>query len=46
MAALLCGVLATLYGSILTVNCVCMPDIYWDWFLVPADCSFVYADFM
>ncbi|ESO08176.1 hypothetical protein HELRODRAFT_190925 [Helobdella robusta] len=33
------------YGVHLTTTTLCTPVIYLDWFLVPADCRFLYTDF-
>ncbi|KAK3083827.1 hypothetical protein FSP39_003750 [Pinctada imbricata] len=33
------------YGSQLSMTTICTPEIYFDWFLVPNDCRFLYIDF-
>lgn len=35
--------LTGLYGSQLMLTTVCTPEMYYDWFLVPADCTLVYS---
>ena len=37
--------LTGLYGAHLTLTTVCTPTMYFDWFLVPVNCYYVYADF-
>ncbi|PAA73960.1 hypothetical protein BOX15_Mlig030346g1, partial [Macrostomum lignano] len=32
------------YGILLTTTSICTPAIYMDWFLLPADCRFLYYD--
>ncbi|ELT97935.1 hypothetical protein CAPTEDRAFT_173805 [Capitella teleta] len=38
-------VISAFYGSHLTFTTICTPTMYADWFLVPLDCRFLYADF-
>ncbi|CAC5402595.1 ZDHHC [Mytilus coruscus] len=38
---LFCG----FYGFHLTMTTVCTPEMYFDWFLFPSDCRFLYIDF-
>lgn len=41
---LLLSVLLGYYGSHLTLTTICTPKMYYDWFLIPSDCRYMYAD--
>ncbi|CAD5116483.1 DgyrCDS5364 [Dimorphilus gyrociliatus] len=41
---LLLSVLLGYYGSHLTLTTICTPKMYYDWFLIPDDCRYLYAD--
>ena len=42
---LLISIVTLSYGIHLTWTTLCTPEIYLDWFLIPADCRFIYNDF-
>lgn len=41
---LLLSVFLGYYGSHLTLTTICTPKMYSDWFLIPNDCQYMYAD--
>ncbi|XP_064617480.1 palmitoyltransferase ZDHHC23-like [Liolophura sinensis] len=45
LVAILLFVFTGFYGAHLTLTTICTPEMYYDWFLLPNDCRYVYADF-
>ncbi|XP_005096754.1 palmitoyltransferase ZDHHC23 [Aplysia californica] len=46
LLAMITFILTSLYGSHLTLTTVCTPKMYYDWFLLPNDCRWLYLDFL
>lgn len=46
IAAMVLFVVNGTYATHLMLTTMCTPEMYYDWFLVPKDCRFVYSDFL